>query len=88
MAALVRAGGLASLSEQVHSSLKLENPLSLETGFQRILCPNYVPFLGLPRLLSLLACPLTRQQCRWVCEECRDKPLWRQLQGQHPLYCS
>lgn len=55
MAALVRAGGLASLSEQVHSSLELENPLSLETGFQRVLCPNHVPFLGLPRLLSLLS---------------------------------
>ena len=45
MAALVRVGGLASSEyQQVHNSSQLENLLSLEVGFQRVLCPNHVPF--------------------------------------------
>lgn len=44
MAALVTAGGLASSEYQrIHTSPELENPLSLEAGFQRVLCPNHVP---------------------------------------------
>lgn len=72
MAALVTTGGLASYEyQQVHNSAELENPQSLEAGFQRVLRSNHVPFLGLPRLPPLPRCPLTRQQCPCVCKERR-----------------
>lgn len=82
MAALVTASGLApSEDQQVHNPPELENPLSLEAGFQRVLCPSHVPFLGLPTLLCLPGSSLTRQHSPWVGKRLRDKPLQRQFQG-------